>query len=368
VILTPNQNRASLGLNPWGIVPPLMLKWRKALASVFDGASDAKILCCGDSTTAGKGSYSTATVPALGSWPARLAALLGNAGVPATMGLGIPPAIYSALADTRWTLGTGWSSNTQFGLGWGSAFSYSSGGGNLTYTPGGSQATDTYDIHYLTNTGLGTFTAHATSGTTITQSTSSSASVSKVSVTAASASTSNTVTLSPSSGSLYVVGVDQYLSTTKRVRVGNGGSCGSTSTNWITVEGGGGSNYWGTQQFLQAHLPDLTIICLGINDCLAPASVATYTSNIQSLITWGKTSGDVLLVTMPPTSGSPYTTWEPLYVPALYSLAKTNGIGLFDLYNRFGATWQTSFMYDDYHPNDLGYWDWATGLIPFLLN
>jgi hypothetical protein len=159
-MITYNSSNNNLYLNSYGVAPAILINFRRAIAKVLDATSDAKVLCVGDSTTAGYGSSNTGT-PQFTSFPARLAYLLNSYVAPAAMGLGVPPTTSVAVNDGRWSAGTGWAS---YAIGAGENASYlhtGPGTAALTYTPGGALATDTYDA---TSPGNGTLTATATGG------------------------------------------------------------------------------------------------------------------------------------------------------------------------------------------------------------
>jgi lysophospholipase L1-like esterase len=63
-------------------------------------------------------------------------------------------------------------------------------------------------------------------------------------------------------------------------------------------------------------------------------------------------TGDVVLVTMPPSQDSTHITNELLYQPVYYSLSQSLGIPLVDIFKRFGSSYNAAFMADGLHPND----------------
>lgn len=336
--------------------PASFPKLRAAMARVRAGTGDAKILSVGDSTTSGIGSDGTAGGGS-NSYPYRIAAQL-NSYIPTAKGLGIPPSILAGNPDTRWTAGSGWSLLT---LGWGEGSDYqgaANAAGSLVYADPGVTA-DRFDVYYATNSGLGTITAVATGGSTVTQSTSAAGGVGKVTLSAATAATTNTVTLTNVSGAaVHILGVEPWHSTIKRVRVGNAGVGSSTTAKWVQSEatfGGPGA--------IRAYAPDLTILSLGINDATNAVAVATFMANMQLLINAAKISGDILIMSpFPSASGAlaNQITWEPQYGAAL----KAGTEPYLDLFQRFGVpgsntTFNLNMMNDQVHPNAMGYADLA---------
>jgi lysophospholipase L1-like esterase len=181
-----------------------------------------------------------------------------------------------------------------------------------------------------------------------------------VTVTAASASTSNTVTIAATGGPVYVSGIDSYLAGTKKVRVGNVGVPGSTSAQWASDVALTGLSY------IRGYAPDLMFIPIGINDARDSVSPATLQANLAAIIVAAQVSGDAVLMTMPPSFGAPYTTFEPQYQAVYRTLSATYNVPIVDIYGRFGGVWQTAFMFDALHPNNYGYWDIAGAVSTFL--
>jgi lysophospholipase L1-like esterase len=339
----------------------LLPHWRKALANVRDGVSNARVLYVGDSTSSGIGSSLASSFPYLGSTSHRMAQLLNSSITPAVDGLGVPPSVLSGNPDNRWNPGTGWTQALSFGAGNGAAYEASSTAGNLVYTP--SVNCDGFYLYYLQGGGLGTLKATATGGSQATINTNGASSTLRSAlISAGSASSSNTLTITNITANSYVVGVEPVLSSASQVLVGNAGVGSSTTTGWTLSP-----SSFGGIPLIKAVSPDLTIISLGINDAGASTSASTVQTNLQALITAGQVSGDVIIETWPPSSGSPYTTYEPLYLPVISSLAATNNIPVMDIYGRLGQTYNASFMHDNLHPNDEGYWDWAQGTLEMIV-
>lgn len=332
--------------------------FRKALASVRAGVRDAKVLCIGDSTTAGVGAdpANVFNHGGPGSYPYQLARLLG-AYVPAASGLGIPPSKISGSPDVRWTPGSGWATGN-FAWGNGSAYVTTQGAtAALTFT--GGVLADTYDIYYLQNAGLGSITVQATGGNATTTNTVGAAAVKKVTVSAGAASATNVVTITPAGNlaPVLIIGVESSLSTTRKVRVGNAGVGSSTSAQWVALP-----NDFGGIPAIKAYAPDLTIISLGINDTNGGVAPADFGTALRAIIAAAKVSGDVLV--LPPL---PFTAAGPAASIALEKqyAATAAALGpMLDLYSRTGlpgtdTAKDLGMMADSVHPNAVGYADLA---------
>ncbi len=329
-----------------GFTPAKLGRWRKALARVRKGEADAKILCIGDSTVQGLSDLASAVGNA---WPANLARLLDSTATPAAIGLATPYGAGST--DSRWTPGTGWPNSRNFGFALG-AWQAVAPAGSLVY--GDSRVTaDRFDVYYMTNTVFGSIGVTATGGTTTNINTATAPGVSKVTVAAASAATTNTVTITATGNQVFIVGIEPWLSTTDKVRVGNAGVVSSSTATWVA-----GAPFGGLES-IRAYAPDLAIVCLGINDAFDNVSTANYTSRLQQIIDAVDDTGDVILMTMAPSSGAPYTTYEPLYVDAMRDLDYPR----IDVWDRAAGAYSTlnnlGMMHDDRHPSSLGLWDIA---------
>ena len=338
-------------------------RFRQAMAITKDGGADTKILFIGDSTSEGIGSALNNTFVGYGAYPTRVK-LSGSSSPPVVNGLGV----YNT-QDGRWILGTGWGvSGSSFGfcLGGNNAgvLSESGASGNLTFTPGATQGTyDSFTVYYLANPGNGSVTATATGGLPATINTNSAAGYGSTTVTAASAGTGNSLVITPVSGTVFIAAVEPFLSTTPSIRKANVGVSGATSGQCSNSS----ASAWASIQAIEYYAPNLTIISLGVNDAAGSVSVSTYIANIQTIITAAKQSGDVILETMIPSQNSGWESYEMQYVPALYKLAQANSVPIFDIYRRFGNAFNSAFTSTDgTHPNEYGYWDWASGLDSFI--
>lgn len=324
------------------------------------GQSPVRILCVGDSTTAGV--YSDSYTTAIGttnqggpnSYPAQLAKRLTAAGIPADHSFVLPG--QAGNADARWPTGTwGYAS---LGAGGNGAVTSATVGQATTITPG--IVADRYIVYYFGDPGTGTITAQATGGTAVTINTAQATGKVYASavVSAATASTANTLTLTNAAGTVFAYGVEAYDSANpNKVRVMGAGVGGSRATAW---ENGGAP---GALNFIKAIAPDLTIISLGVNDGAVPNSTAVVTAAIDAVAAAAAVSGDVLLMSAVP-HGNPSVLDD-------YNAAyKASGRAYVDLQTRWGHNGQTlQFLTtDNTHPNAIGYGDMATAVAQHLLS
>jgi len=224
---------------------------------------------------------------------------------------------------------------------------------------------DSFDVYYMTGNGFGnTLTLTASGGTPVIVNTNGSTGIGHTTVTAASAATTNTLTISAvgTNATVFVQAVEPWLSTSKHIRMGNVAIGGSTTTQWATDNAS-----WGSIPSIKAYVPNLTIISLGINDAGLSTAASTVQANLAAIIAAAQVSGDVILMTMPPSQNTPYTTYEALYQPVYLFLAQSNSLPLINTYQRLGqGTWNTNWMYDALHPSSVGYWDMAGALYALI--
>lgn len=132
---------------------------------------------------------------------------------------------------------------------------------------------------------------------------------------------------------LALLGVTAYDSTTKAFDIIVDAALGAK----LGDQAASGSG-WENLDHIGFVAPDLTIINLGINDMLQGVSTATYTANLQTIITAAQASGDVLLVfphCFNP-SNVPDAT-QATYAAAAKALAANLGIAFLNLREALGS-------------------------------
>lgn len=359
-------------------------KTAAALARVRNGDGDMRLLCAGDSTTAGAKASTAATYVGQKAYPRRLAELLNTYMVPAAPGLAAPRGTSSAItADTRWTAGAGWAMN-----GWTNAYCGFGGkganfrgtgvtGGALTFQEPGVLA-DTFDVYYRrapSSGTAGTFSVQATGGSVVNGDAAAvggAPRLDKVTVTAGSAAPTNVVTILglTAAKNVEITHIVPRLSTKAQVLVGNAGISGSTTTDWVTYSSNNIANDFGGLGAIKSYAPDLTILDLGINDANALASpVADYISRLQQIVAAAQVSGDVIIKTMMPTAASVAPTTAAL--EAEYAAAvKGLGVPVIDYFSRTapGNDYLAGGMLngDGIHGTDFGYLDVASTVFEAL--
>lgn len=350
-------------------------KWRAALANVMNGSANAKLAFLGDSTTAG--AFASGVI-----WsgnrtlavPARIAAMLTARGINAQQGstfcdAGTTDAASFALYDTRWVLGAGWTTQLLTGGCGGTALTHNAASTTTAaFTP--TAAFDTIEIWTVTNPAYQDFTVNVDGGASLgTIDASQALSILKTTYTVA--LSTHTVNIQKSAGNAaltHIIGINTYDSATKAVQVWNMGYGGSTSAFWGTST----TSVWLAPQMVATYAPDMSVICLGINDWIAAVSAATFKTQMQVLIDKALISGSAMLVTSAWSqigyNGATQANMDAI-VTATRELAVTNNLPLLDISKRlvnYSDANSYGFYGDGAHPDKTGYQDWANALYPFL--
>lgn len=361
-LITPKLRPADAIPGVKNLDPTFLPKFRKALANARRGASDCKIACVGDSTTAGKGASSSADTAAnakVGGYPDRLKAALAATGLSARASSfwgdngNVSNSTAVGTYDPRLTLASGWGVTS---LCFGQALANTTNTNVLSFAP--SETVDTFDVYYVKSSGFGSFNINIDGGSNTLVDANATNALGKATISTTPGT--HTLNIARASGNVWIVGVDAYNSAAASVRVWNCGWRGATSTQMNDA-----SFPWRAKAALATMAPDLTVLNLGINNCRSGGtSVATYSADMQALITNAKTTGDVILVAPNPiTSAEELTGPLSTYIAELYALAATNSVPIVDLYSRFGSSYTTAnangFMSDTLHPNAAGYDDIA---------
>lgn len=345
-----------MNVNPTALTLP---HWRAAMARVRAGTGRARIHCIGDSTTMGAGAGSGGVTALNGAapncWPAALAKILSR-WVPTSynsfwtaLNNPIPYNTY----DPRVTLAANW------GVGADQIFAWSPGSVNdLYFEPAG--IIDTVYAYTVENGG-GTAALNVNGGATL-ATLSSAGGPGVMGQIIPVPRGINTVTVVPNNnGPVYLMGMVTYDSTVPAVDIICDGQYGSELSNWTEITSL--QPWWFHNTWLA---PDLTIICLTINDVneIGLAGLGAYINNMQALITKVRSTGDCVLMVGIPSNSANATDGItlPAYVAALKALAFINGVGLIDLSERWVSWAYTNAImpyFDGDHAEAQGYQDVA---------
>lgn len=344
--------------------------WRAAVARVRAAAGRGRLLMVGDSTTQGYAAGGTAS--AAGAWPlspvSALAKLLSANYVQTSvanffgdtnaLGAGTTYALY----DTRFTMGANWTESTTHPILGGDWFAYDNlAVTNITFTP--TTAFDTV-ICYNWKASPGTFNFNVDGGASLGTSTGGSTGYQALTATVTKAT--HTINVVPNNtGAIFFAGILAYDSTTPSIDVMQEGFNGATIASYL-----GSSQPYNAIPALQFLAPDLTIINLTINDIVAngQAGLPTYITNMQTLITAAKVSGDVILMMGVPSTTNTVSDLAA-YRAAVQGLASANGAPFVDLSTRWVSYAFTNPIMpygNGVHPSAVGYQDIAQAIYDAL--
>jgi lysophospholipase L1-like esterase len=321
------------------------------------GTGNAKLLCIGDSTMWGL----NADGPDGAAPPIVLAGMLDRLLAPTQYTFGVPPGDQGATVapgnDARWGIGSGWGYTT-WGFGGKGCFTH---GGTatstpLTYTPGTN--VDTFEVYYMANSGLGSIDISVDGGAVTTVSTGGgSIRWAKATLTVA-AGSSHVLSIVKSLNTVFIFGVNAYLSTKKSIHVWNAGLCSSRAYASGAQIGWGDTGAGKSVDGIKFIDPDLTIIQLGINDAqLSPYTATTdWEASIRNIIAACKETGDVILASVIPSdpalNAGATVGREQGYRDRALAIAQETGSTYFDLFGRFGswtAAQAQGFISDQLH-------------------
>ena len=334
----------------YNFAPKNLERWSYALANARSGRARAKVLCIGDSTTAG-GNGTTYAGGRANSYPTAMASALNAVGVKAEANSFFGDAHVVGCTfpqyDPRVTMGTGWGFYTASnGLG-GHMFLNGTTTNALQFTPGASA--DTFDIYHLHNSSFSILV----DGVSVATVTGTVGNDSPMKTTVSVASGLHTISIVPTSTTnpTYVIGINGYLSTDCPVSILSAGMGGSKASDWSDT-----ANAWSPVYGMQTVAPDLALINLGINDANAGVSISAFNAAMQGII--NAVGCDVVLVVPVPISTQfASAATQKSFRDAIYSLADSNNAPLIDLVKGIasGAASAAGFWYDGEHPTAAGY-------------
>lgn len=344
-----------------------LLYWRRAIARTRATTPvRGKMVIIGDSTSMGAGAGSSGTSLLTGAylkaWPHRLATMssapvqLSSNSWWGTQGYDSAAGITLSGYDPRLTLGANWAPNLAT-LG-GKVIRYAPGAvNNFSFTP--QAAFDTIVVYFLKNSGNGSATINVDGGASLGTITTSNASLVWATQTFTCAKGTHTINIVPNNdGQMFFGGIVTYDSTVPAIDVIQTAIYGSLAGSHVA-----NTNVYDHMPTLRFIAPDVTIICLTINDSNGGTPLATYQPNLQTIITNAKLSGDVILMVGPPSNTTQATDGTlDSYISVVKALAATNNCALINLKDRWGSYAATNPVLpyaDTLHPGELGYVDEA---------
>lgn len=353
----------------YGLSDTCFRKWQLAYAKQRVGTKIATIVCNGDSTTAGQAHLGSNYW--LNSFPGRIRTYFntltgvdsGTGWIKTNLGLTETGAAPDGGSHAMTTTRTG--SWVNFGgIGVYDSYASNTNGDKISYTWTGPEKLRIFTYRGIAGSYGGTHTSTLDGGSATSISNASPQAVIATDFTPV-GSGSHTVELTVSGGYLTVLGVELRPASdaSSGVVVHN---CGYSSQTSVVLAGN--TDAYQTQS-RPAHIsllaPDLTIILIGTNDATFDVTPAAYKTNMQTMITAAKVTGDVLLMTPTRDSSSGLYAMQ-LYYDKLFELADENDVPLFDSktrYNTGGAlTSATDYSDSIGHWTNLGVQDVAKAL------
>lgn len=313
--------------------PAQLQKVRAKLGSVLAGAGQAKIAYLGHSMVAG-----TSATPGATDWPTQFAKFLERDGY-ARGGDGFIAATKNT-PDARVVAGAGWMPRAA-----GSSTSVQNTSSTNTLTFQTLTPSTAIDVYYAF--GLGPFTVSVDGGAPVTPS--SSGAGFAVATISGLPSTVHTVTITRTSGTVVIYGIDAYSPgpCIRHYNLGVGGqsmlSLASTATNAPSTLA------------TSVVRPDLVFLECIHNDASAGVAVATWKTNARTTIARMLEIGATVVLLTDTPVGRAASVGAP-YVAALYELARENGIMLIDMLSALdGAVANGLIAADNTHPMPAGY-------------
>jgi lysophospholipase L1-like esterase len=341
------------------------LRWRTALANVRRGISNAKLAFVGDSTTAGTGSSGTTGKLRVNSYPAQISAMFTAYGI--TGGLenvfGTANSTVSTYNDKVQLLNGSVVTAGNLSIG-GGLHQLTASTHTFAFTP--AATCDTFDVYHVKTGGTGTSTINLDGGGTLATVTGFISGGGVVKTTVSGTLAAHTLNVVWSAGTNYVLGVDAYNSAVKQVSCWNLGASGATAAQIASTSTG-----YASKNGLATLAPDMTVICIAINDWNVPTDITTWKATMQSIIDTALISGDVMLVTPVPSGNATTLAVQRTFVDATYTLAADNAIRVVDIWKRWGSYTSgnaVGFYNDTLHPSGIGYADKAQTIFKALVD
>lgn len=318
---------------------PGLPRWSAAVRRAQSGRGRAKVVCFGDSTTAGYGAPGRS-----GAWPRQLAEQMGWRGARETgffsdAGLG-------ATYDSRMVRGAGWAADTTKGLGGGFYRNLTVTANPMVFTP--QLPFEAVDLFLY---GATSIRVTIGAGTPVVVTGAFGTTVGKRTVTcdqAGLARGAHAVSLVALNTSGHV-GLDCH-DTATGISVMNAGVSGWRAADFTGVG-------FGPADTLDVLAPDLLIYNVGINDWGGtPTAETPWKASVQTVIDRAVAVGSDVLLTIPINTGSGN---RPTFAQYLRDLATLNGlVQPLDLGLALGNLAQATAagdMIDSLHPSTQGY-------------
>lgn len=360
-----------------GVGNPPLAQWFSVRAAVAAGSRRARLVCVGDSLTAGcnstanemgsnarSGGFPLAMASAFHAAPAHADAWLADSNA-ANNGATL------AQYDSRITLGSGWQSDTGDTPTAGGYYAEqgSATSSSLAFTPAGTL--DTLTVWYAKYSGSPQYTVNVDGGSSLGTLAANAAAAIGTATFSVSAGTHTINVVSNGTAAGKIFGVESWNSASPAIQVIAAGANGWTAGDWVQNN----SQPWDPQPFLTFLAPDLTLICLGKNEQDQNISQTTFQTNLTSVVQTCLSAGSPVVILSPPlanpanlASGMSEAA-QLAYETNMASVASSLGCSFLSLTGRpnwgsYSAANSAGFMSTDgVHCTSAGYADIAKALL-----
>ncbi|MDX1216310.1 hypothetical protein GOL99_12270 [Sinorhizobium medicae] len=346
--------------------------WSAAVRAQRAGLRPAKVLCIGDSTTAGHGAVAAdmGSNAKSASYPTQLAERFVAKGSAASWAsfLGNQVTFDVPGYDNRITIGAGWTTTANgYGQMLGGYGMISAETTRTRFAP--TSTVDTFEIYTLQrlastapmfvvsvdDVDVSTiWSVHSQDAPGILMKTVVKTSLGTHSVAVRSVATNINVQLA---------GILAYNSVAPEICVLNAGWAGGKASSFAN----GQSLAWSPLSSIAIHNADLVIINLGINDMnqATPTTKVAYVSQMQEIITAAVSTGADVVLVIPNAIGGTYTANHEVFAGYIQELAAANGLTVVDVRTKLGtyaAANVAGYMRDTVHPTGSGYLEIAEAI------
>lgn len=355
---------------------PVLSDWETVRAAVAAGSRHARVLCIGDSITAG----AEATGNEMGSnaisaaWPTVAAANFNAAPALASAWVGSRnvdgAAATLAQYDSRITLGTGWGVSSGLPT-LGADFITRTGGGtsSLGFAPG--HSFDRMTVWYRQVSGSPEYTVNINGGSSLGTLNMNETTTAIGAETFSFSAGSHTFNVVAAADNGNILGMLAYTNADEAAHFINAGWYGGLTTEASTSTNG--SHPIGA---IQVIAPDLAIIMLGANDrAWGATSETNYKNALRAIIDAAHITGPAVLV-VPPYSDPddaevPTEATQDTFNGWIADIATERSCTLLDLTERtnwtsYAASVTAGYMADTYHPTGTGYADIAAAILEVI--